>query len=431
MRFFTFVIAVTALIIAGCAAFFSVSGLATLFAGAFASVVIMGGVLEVGKLVATSFLYRNWTQCNWFLKIYFLIAIFVLMIITSMGIFGYLSKAHLEQEGEITNAVVIVDRLDYQIARKHQSIIELSTKKSDVGQDASIDYSEFINQQVNIRDSAWSMVQDDIRFEQTQIDNTQKFLDSSVALISEKYELNLQDLNTQQDRLQKELELISSEERRLFSKDQTAQKQQLRQQATDIISKKENLRNSFSEEKQRIINTASTQIQVHQENINGFRQQAQTVIDNANEKINRFKTEQEESVSLDDINVQNIEQQISEIYTEISELQDTKFAAESKVREVEAEVGPIKYVAQSIFGGSDKSSLDKAITFLMVMIVLVFDPFAVALVIAYNFLIVSERATQPTKTSTNNKLSWIKKIQTRDGKIRNANGEVIAEANKI
>ena len=91
---FVGILALTAFIIAGVAAYFSVYGIATLYAGAFISVLVMAGALEVGKLVATSFLYRYWHKTNILLKTYILIAIMTLMGITSMGIFGFLTSAY-------------------------------------------------------------------------------------------------------------------------------------------------------------------------------------------------------------------------------------------------------------------------------------------------------------------------------------------------
>ena len=91
---FVGILALTAFIIAGVAAYFSVYGIATLYAGAFISVLVMAGALEVGKLVATSFLYRYWHKTNLLLKTYILVAIMTLMGITSMGIFGFLTSAY-------------------------------------------------------------------------------------------------------------------------------------------------------------------------------------------------------------------------------------------------------------------------------------------------------------------------------------------------
>ena len=99
---FPWILGGSALFIALCAAFFSVYGISTLFAGAFISAVVMASSLEIGKLVATTFLYRYWSKCKAFLKTYLTIAILVLMLITSLGIFGYLSAAYQKSSIEFT-----------------------------------------------------------------------------------------------------------------------------------------------------------------------------------------------------------------------------------------------------------------------------------------------------------------------------------------
>jgi hypothetical protein len=91
---FIFLLSLSSLLVAGCAAFFSVLGIASLFSGCYYQVMIMAGALEFAKLIATSFLYRYWSKTNLFLRTYLLIAVGVLMIITSAGIFGYLSSAY-------------------------------------------------------------------------------------------------------------------------------------------------------------------------------------------------------------------------------------------------------------------------------------------------------------------------------------------------
>ena len=85
---------IAALLIAGSAAFFSVFGLSKLFAGAALSVIIMAGSLEFGKLVTAAFLYRYWDKVNLFQKTYLMTAVVTLVLITSAGIFGYLSNAY-------------------------------------------------------------------------------------------------------------------------------------------------------------------------------------------------------------------------------------------------------------------------------------------------------------------------------------------------
>ena len=93
IKIFTWILGLSAFFIAGNAAFFSITGIAYLFSGSFWPVVMMAGSLELGKLVSASFLYRYWDKINNLLKIYMLVGIILLVGITSMGIFGYLSKA--------------------------------------------------------------------------------------------------------------------------------------------------------------------------------------------------------------------------------------------------------------------------------------------------------------------------------------------------
>jgi phage shock protein PspC (stress-responsive transcriptional regulator) len=115
-KYFYIWIGLSALLIAGSAAAFSVYGLAKLFSGAFLSVVIMAGSLELGKLVTASFLYRYWDMINWFQKVYMTIATIVLVFITSAGIFGYLSNAYqgatLEFEKQSTELIAVEERIE-------------------------------------------------------------------------------------------------------------------------------------------------------------------------------------------------------------------------------------------------------------------------------------------------------------------------------
>jgi hypothetical protein len=91
---FILLLSLASLLVAGSAAFFSVLGIASLFSGCYYQVMFMAGALEFAKLIATSFLYRYWNKTNVFLRTYLLIAVAVLMVITSAGIFGYLSSAY-------------------------------------------------------------------------------------------------------------------------------------------------------------------------------------------------------------------------------------------------------------------------------------------------------------------------------------------------
>ena len=94
-KFFTYLVGFSGLLISSVAAWFSVTGIAQLFSGSFWSVVIMAGSLEFGKLVAASFIYRYWDFVGWIQKTYMTAAVIILIGITSMGIFGFLSNSYM------------------------------------------------------------------------------------------------------------------------------------------------------------------------------------------------------------------------------------------------------------------------------------------------------------------------------------------------
>ena len=107
----------SALTISAVAIYYSVAGLAAIFAAAVIPIVIMGVSLEVGKLVTAVWLHRNWNRAVWWLKTYLAVAVVVLMFITSMGIFGYLSKAHIEQTSMSIEQVAQIDSLEEKMIR--------------------------------------------------------------------------------------------------------------------------------------------------------------------------------------------------------------------------------------------------------------------------------------------------------------------------
>lgn len=111
---FTFLLTISALLVAGIAAYFSVLGIATLFSGSYQEVIIMAASLEIGKLVATTYLHRYWTATNKLLKTYLCIAVFVLMGITSIGIFGYLSAAYQSNSLNFAQITSNIETLEQQ-----------------------------------------------------------------------------------------------------------------------------------------------------------------------------------------------------------------------------------------------------------------------------------------------------------------------------
>ena len=127
MNKFQLTLGLSALFIAGCAAFFSVFGIGKLFSGAFIAVVIMASSLEIGKLVTASFLYRYWDKINLLQKIYMAAATIMLIFITSAGIFGYLSNAYQGATVEFekqTTALIFKEEQVEQLEEDKQFLLD-------------------------------------------------------------------------------------------------------------------------------------------------------------------------------------------------------------------------------------------------------------------------------------------------------------------
>jgi hypothetical protein len=136
-RFMQFTTLLTSFAIAGVAAYFSVIGLATIFAGATLSVIIMASILEVGKLVSAVWLHIYWKSVSILARLYLLVAVIVLMFITSAGIFGYLSKAHIETGAAGGEYQAQIERLENRIVRHETTISRANNTLDDL--DASLD----------------------------------------------------------------------------------------------------------------------------------------------------------------------------------------------------------------------------------------------------------------------------------------------------
>lgn len=127
----------TAIVLSGIAAYYSVIGLTAIFAAAAIPVAVMGGSLEVAKLVVASWLYRFWRHIPILMRVYFTLALLILMLITSMGIFGYLSKAHLDQAVPTGDVVAQVNLLDEKIKTQRDNIE--ASRRALAQMDATVD----------------------------------------------------------------------------------------------------------------------------------------------------------------------------------------------------------------------------------------------------------------------------------------------------
>jgi len=124
----------SALCLAGVAAYFSILGLTAIFPGTFWSIVVMGSALEVGKLVTAVWLHRNWKDVARSIRLYLSFSVLVLSAITSMGIFGFLSKSHIEQESGSYQYVAKLNLLNNQIESINSKKLSLAEQKKNSNQ---------------------------------------------------------------------------------------------------------------------------------------------------------------------------------------------------------------------------------------------------------------------------------------------------------
>ena len=245
--FLTYLTLISAISISIIAAGYSIYGLAALFAGAATAIIVMGAVLEVGKLVMASWLYNNWNNplLPKSIKYYLTSAVVVLVFITSVGIFGFLSKAHLDQVVPGNTNVLQIQILDEQIEQRQKTI----------------DRSQ--NQLTRMDDLV-----------ETQSEETSFFTSSSQRAISER------------------------------------------------------------------------------------------------------KQQKEERLTL--------ENTITESLDKINELSDKRAGIQTEQLKLEADLGPIKYVAEFIYGDEAKDHFDEAVRWIIIILIFVFDPVAVLMLISAN-----------------------------------------------
>ena len=182
------------------AAWYSIVGLMAIFAAAKIPIAIMGAVLEVGKLLTASWLYQYWDKTNALLKSYFTIAVVVLMFITSMGIFGFLSKAHMDQTLSVGDNSLLIERIDRKIDREKVKITDAETVVAQLdktvqvlidydrirGESGAIAVRESQNEEratlSNIIDQAYSKI-DTLSVEKLELDKEQLELEAEVGPI--------------------------------------------------------------------------------------------------------------------------------------------------------------------------------------------------------------------------------------------------------
>ena len=188
MKVFGYWTLAIALAISGVAAYYSIIGLTAIFAAAVIPIVIMGSALEVAKVTTAVWLHRYWHVAPGLMKFYLTIATIVLMFITSMGIFGFLSKAHIEQTSMATESVAQIERIVTEIGR-NEGIISRAEQKIVKAEASTGNLNEDIQAQIDKEqgriDSAYSRVQPAIDEQNAIIQTQLDILEDRVAVYTD------------------------------------------------------------------------------------------------------------------------------------------------------------------------------------------------------------------------------------------------------
>jgi len=354
---FVFLLAITGLTLSAVAIYYSVIGLTAIFAAAFWPIVIMGTTLEVSKLVAASWLKAKWSVIPRFMKTYMTTAVFILMFITSMGIFGFLSKAHIEQTSMSTEQVAQIDTLNDKIARSEAKINRWSGDlgRLNRGEDVRVD-NLIANEQEGL-DKIYARIKDEkstlqsaadkkIALQQERIAQAQDRRDKAIAAAEEKFKSSFGGSSQYEEAVKKakdqELGVASAAQREILKVNTQLDKD------LDAVDAK-----------------YKTEITAIQKRIQGLRDQANDKTQDIEGKI----TELENSIEAEQ--------------KKIDDAREEKFVYEKEYRKLEAEVGPIKYIAEFIYGDTaDQTLLEKAVTWVIITIIFVFDPLAVLMLLA-------------------------------------------------
>jgi hypothetical protein len=470
---FPIIIFVSAISIAAIAAWFSIYGLMAIFTASAISIAIMAVALEVGKLVSASWVYHNWKTAPFFLKSYLTVAVIILMLITSMGIFGYLSKAHLEQAADSEENTARIERIVQDISRHENSTLRLEEKITKLDTESEVDTSQ-VQGQIDTEelrmDNVMVRIQPSIDEQNSIITNERTkdddriapyinqldSLDNELVKLEEqakKYEADILNVGKdttsydyavkpfqdQIDKIKSDIatfkEMSKSGEQADIKKAQavvgipwgywrnaevlkewnTEQAQNISNLGTKIADVRKDFERQYKLERIRLsnivtklrgrdtlsVNERKMDLLVTIEQARGIES---SIISSAREEIKRLREKADREVQgsliiLDRLrnellNVSQIDN--SEVIDElqvtigtneitIDGLMDQKFELEREIRQIATEIGPIKYMAEMVYGNTEPSTIDQAVRWLIIVFIFVFDPLAVLLLIAANY----------------------------------------------
>ena len=470
--FLGFLVFITALSISAVAIYYSIAGLVAIFAAAAIPIMIMGGALEIGKLVTAVWLHKHWRRAKWWLKYYLSVAVLVLMFITSMGIFGFLSKAHIEQTSASIESVENLDRIETEIARLESQIVR-AEEKIVKAETSTGNRNDDINAQIEKEqariDTAYTRIQPAID-EQQQIiadarsadsDRTKPYEDQLTNIKDEivrletsakEYEEKIAGLKVDNSAVQPLLDQVANIQATIVKVEgqiASGEREQVKQAQTTIGSVADGsvgprtraAANAWIEQQKLVINGINDEISQLRaeskttvdeertrlsgvvkdirsnqipalkdrevqmlEKIDTVRSAESPIVSSARDEIARIRKSADDSVKASQTLIQQLREKIKvdggedidaiideqtarikTANTEIDTLTEEKYTIEAEYRKLEAEVGPIKYIAEFIYEEADRDILEQAVRWVIITIIFVFDPLAVLLLIASQY----------------------------------------------
>jgi len=375
----------SALFISSIAIFFSVAGLAAIYSAYAISIIVMGTAIELGKLAAVVWLHHNWHDRSTLLKGAISFLVVCVMFVTSMGIFGYLSKSHVEQTALSQESVAQVQRIDTEIAR-YNSIILRSEQKiqgfedNGSGVDASLN-GQIDREQARI-DTAYDRVKpviqvqlDIISTDETKTENRTKPYQSELTAITQQ----LADLQTALSNKE-----IKTAQGIVGTRPDGSYKTKTVAAIAEFRTRNEARRNVLLEKIDKIRGTPSPAAANAQLEINRIRASVQNEIDESNATIKNLRSRMGKASDNDIETLLSAQRdKIKEANAELDTLTEEKYKLQATYRKLEAEVGPLKYIAEFVSNKeADARLLEKAVQWLTILIIIIFDPFAILLLIA-------------------------------------------------
>ena len=334
----------SALSLSSIAAYFSIVGLSAIFPGSIFSIITMATALELAKIIVAVWVHQNWRVISNLTKFYLTFAVFILMAITSMGIFGFLSKSHIEHNATSAFASQELSEIDRKIKFENESIVR---------------YKEVLKQK-----------NDSIYYVDDKNDQIKENLLKDISSLTLRLDKDINDCNQKIDKARIRLEYLDSEI------------SEIRKQKggffSSTSSKVKKLQEQQAQERQELY----SQIKTLDDSIIKYREDAKSEIKSIREKISNL-SEQKTEISQEDLSfIEEQEKKINNSLNSIEKFNAKKFELENQQLKIENELGPIKYISELIYEfGGPKFDSGTSVRMVIMMIIVVFDPLAIVMII--------------------------------------------------